>query len=226
VTEHVPARAGAAVHERVRPEAESRLESRQNVLRSFAEGHPGRELRLPSVEHLGRTGLRHACETKREPQLVSFIERQCALRLARASRPHRFRPPSARRMPRPWCRCGECRDDCAQLERVSVERRRSRISGKVQRRHSERPSARSRDGPPTWRLPARRLTPSSGPDTFERPSRRPSSEHRRENRRGNVLRAASTRVPRNSRHQWTVIDLTFSAFLCSQPDRACGTSPL
>jgi len=79
VTQHVSGTAGAAVHEDVGAEAERRLEPIADVLRPPAERHPGRELRLPGVQHLRRPRLRHTGQTKRQAQLVSILDRQRAM---------------------------------------------------------------------------------------------------------------------------------------------------
>src|SRR3974390_2116401 len=42
----------------VKPEC--RFQTLKHVVRALPERHPRRELRLPRVEHFGRTGLRHA----------------------------------------------------------------------------------------------------------------------------------------------------------------------
>jgi hypothetical protein len=66
VAQHVVAPARTDFNESIRVKPERRFQTLKHVVWTLSERHPRRELGLPRVEHLGRTGLRHAREAERK----------------------------------------------------------------------------------------------------------------------------------------------------------------
>ena len=66
MAQHVVAAAWTGFDKSIRVKPERRFQTLKHVVWTLPERHPRRELGLPRVEHLGRTGLRHAREAERK----------------------------------------------------------------------------------------------------------------------------------------------------------------